>query len=192
MNIGLTGGDGLRAKLEEIKQKVGDGELLRLGFLENATYPDGTPVAYIASINEYGATFTHPGGTKYITDAVVKGRFVGSRFVGSDFAGEHQVTGPHEITIPARPFFRHMIAEKSPGWGAKMAKALKAADCNVDVAFARMGEGIKGQLQESIRSFVSPALAKSTIRKKGFDKPLIDSGDMLRAVDYDIKQAGNE
>jgi hypothetical protein len=196
VKIGLSGGDGLRAKLEEIRQKVGTGELLRLGFLENATYPDGTPVAYIAAVNEYGGSFEVEERQQTIYRQVDKnGDFAkGGRFVKaakSNFASEHTVAA-HTVTIPPRPFFRSMIAAKSPGWGASMAKVLKAADCNLDVAFGRMGEGIRGQLQSSIRDFSSPANAPSTIAKKGFNDPLIDSGHMLNSVDYDIQKAAAE
>jgi len=50
-----------------------------------------------------------------------------------------------------------------------------------------MGELIQGELQGSIRDLTSPALAASTVRAKGFDKPLIDSGVMLRSVDFEVK-----
>lgn len=40
-------------KLEEIAKKMGGGSV-STGFLEGATYPDGTPVAFIAFLNEYG------------------------------------------------------------------------------------------------------------------------------------------
>lgn len=52
--IGLSGGVALEAKLAEIAKKVGEGGTLRVGFLEGATYPDGTPVPYVAAIDEYG------------------------------------------------------------------------------------------------------------------------------------------
>src|SRR5690606_4338157 len=57
VKIGLSGGARLKAKLEEIRADVGSGDVLRLGFLEGATYPDGTNVAYAAAINEWGGTF---------------------------------------------------------------------------------------------------------------------------------------
>lgn len=194
MKIGLSGGDGLRAKLEEIKQRVGNGELLRLGFLEGATYPDGTPVADVAARNEWGGTFEVEEREQTIYRQVDKnGDFAkGGRFVkrgASNFATDHIVPA-HTITIPPRPFFRRMIAEKSPGWGASMAKVLKASDCNLGVAFGRMGEGIRGQLQGSIRDFSSPANAPSTVAKKGFNNPLVDTGHMLNSVDYEITEGG--
>lgn len=53
--VTLSGGDKLEQKLAEIARKVSTGGTLRVGFLENATYPDGTPVAQVAAINNFGA-----------------------------------------------------------------------------------------------------------------------------------------
>ena len=45
----------IQRKLNEIAGKLNKSARLRVGFLEGATYPDGTPVAMIAAIHEYGA-----------------------------------------------------------------------------------------------------------------------------------------
>jgi len=58
------------------------------------------------------------------------------------------------------------------------------------VALARMGEGIAGQLRESIQSTNSPPLAESTIEAKGFEKPLIDTGHMWNSVAYEVAAEG--
>ncbi|CCE07593.1 conserved hypothetical protein [Bradyrhizobium sp. STM 3843] len=50
----LKGGDKLEAALREIAQKVSKPGTLRVGFLEGATYPDGTSVALVAASNEFG------------------------------------------------------------------------------------------------------------------------------------------
>jgi hypothetical protein len=89
--------------------------------------------------------------------------------------------------VPPRPFFRNMVAAKSDEWPETIAAALKANDYDAQKALALAGEGIKGQLEQSIVDLTSPPLAASTIARKGFDKPLIEHGDMLRAVDYEIK-----
>jgi hypothetical protein len=52
----FSGGDVLEAKLKEMAERVSRKASLNVGFLEGATYPDGTPVAQIAAINEFGAT----------------------------------------------------------------------------------------------------------------------------------------
>ncbi len=49
----LQGADGVSKALEEIARKMGGGEVA-VGFMEGATYPDGTPVAAVAFWNEYG------------------------------------------------------------------------------------------------------------------------------------------
>ncbi|MFY2034873.1 hypothetical protein ACOTDT_17155 [Achromobacter xylosoxidans] len=122
--VGLKGGDALMRRLKEMADKVGDGGTLRTGFLENATYPDGTPVAYVAAIQEFGSP---------------------------------------EKGIPPRSFFRTMIAAKKKDWPRALGALAKNNDYDIDKALGQMGEGIKGQLQESIREVDGPALSKVTL-----------------------------
>jgi hypothetical protein len=51
----IRGGDIVAGKLQEMTHGFRQKELLRVGFLESAKYPDGKSVAMVASINEYGA-----------------------------------------------------------------------------------------------------------------------------------------
>lgn len=88
--------------------------------------------------------------------------------------------------IPPRPFFSNMIRDKSPGWGPSLGRILKANNYDADTALDLMGEGIKGQLQQSIVDTNEPPLAESTIAAKGFEKPLIDTGHMFNSVDYEV------
>lgn len=50
----LKGGDALRRRLENIAKRLDGKQEVRVGFLEGATYPDGTPVATVAAANEFG------------------------------------------------------------------------------------------------------------------------------------------
>ena len=188
--IGMTGGDGLKRRLEEIRKGLGQGEELRLGFLEGSTYPDGTSTAYVAAIQEFGATIkVEAHQTTIFRKIDASGDFAkGGRFVKqklSNFATTHDVPA-HTVTIPARPYFRHMIEAKSAGWGAAMAKNLKATDYDGNATLARMGEGIKGQLQQSIRDFDEVPLARSTIARKGNDKQLIETGHLVNSADFEV------
>lgn len=88
---------------------------------------------------------------------------------------------------PPRPYFRRMVAEKSPEWASDLVKIAVATNYDAETLLPLMGEHIKGQLQESIREFTDPPLSPHTIKKKGFDKPLIDTSHMLNSVDYDIE-----
>lgn len=148
MGVSFSGG-GLAGKyLADLAEKVEKASLVRVGFLEGATYEDGTSVPLVASANEYG----DPARNQ-----------------------------------PPRPYFRNMIAAKSPEWGKDLGKIMKMTQMDSEHALQLMGQRIKDQLQESIRSLESPPLAPSTIAKKGFSKPLIETGHMLNSVDYEVK-----
>ena len=149
MAVGIKGGSKLKRRLEELAENLRRTGQVRVGFLENATYPDGTLVAQVAAQNEFGAVLNH-------------------------------------ATIPSRPFFRNMIAKYSTDWPAEIAILIVKNEYDSDITMLQMGERIAGQLRQSIIDLVEPPLAPSTIARKGFDKPLIDTGHMLNSVDYEL------
>lgn len=141
---GLSGGSAMQAHLASIAKRIQDAGILRVGFLEGATYSDGTSVPEVAAKNEYGA----------------KG-------------------------VPMRPYFRTMIKNKKANWAVSIGQVLANNNYDIDATWQLMGEGIKGQLQTSIRDWTTPQNSQKTIDRKGFNKPLVDSGHMLQSVDYD-------
>lgn len=141
----LTGGDRLERQLEQIATRVARPATLRVGFLENATYPDGTKVAMVAALLNFGIT---------------NGK--------------------------AWPFFTKMIEEKAPNWGVQLADLLKRNDYDVEKALNLMGLGIAGQLRQAIVEMNEPKLEPSTIKAKGFEKPLVDTGHMLNSIDHEV------
>lgn len=88
--------------------------------------------------------------------------------------------------VPERPFFRTMIADKSPQWGESMAYLAKAHNYDARKILSNMGLGIQAQLRGSIREWSDPPNAHRTIDIKGFNNPLIDEGIMLRSVSYEV------
>ncbi len=93
---------------------------------------------------------------------------------------------------PPRPFFRNMVRDKKTTWGPEIASNLKATNYDGMATMRRVGEDVRAQLQQSIRDLTSPPLAPSTIKRKGFDKPLIGGGPtgghMLNSADYEVKE----
>ena len=146
----LRGGAKLDAYLADTAERVSNPGTLRVGFLEGATYPDGTSVAMVAAIQNFGAP--------------AKG-------------------------IPPRPFFSNMIAAKSPGWADALGNLLRNNGMDARKALQMAGEGIAGQLRQSIVDTNAPPLAASTVARKGFDTPLVDTGHMLASVDYEVVDA---
>ena len=55
MEIGLKGGEKLKAHLDGLARKLQEGASVNVGFLEGATYPDGTSVPMVAAIQNFGA-----------------------------------------------------------------------------------------------------------------------------------------
>lgn len=89
---------------------------------------------------------------------------------------------------PARPFFRNYIAQHSDEWPEALAAALKLSNYDTKQAFAIVGTVIKDGIVKSIVDTNSPALSPVTIKRKGFAKPLIDTGVMQRSVDYVVER----
>lgn len=187
----ILGGDKLRNYLDDLVSHLGQPAEARIGFLEDARYPDGTSVAYIAAINEFGGEWWVPERdvTVYRKINERTGDFLkGGRFVKkakSNFATTHKAKG-HMHRQPPRPFFRRMIADKKDGWGPQLGKLLKRDDYNAVKSLWQMAAKIEGDLQSSIKNFVDPALARSTVRKKGFEKPLIDKGIMWQSTGHEV------
>lgn len=184
---GMAGGDKLMAHLDRILERVKSAQAVRVGFLEGSTYPDGTSIPMVAAVQEFGGSMKIPARTQEL-NFKVNANTGESRFARADKANFAQTVSipEHIVTVPARPFFRNMIDTKAPGWGGKVAKVLKATDYDAKATLDTMGELIQGQLQGSIRDLTSPPLAASTVRAKGFAKPLIDTGTMLRSVDHEV------
>lgn len=126
----VKGGKKFASALARLAVRLGgaDKRTLRVGFLEGATYPDGTSVPMVAAIQEFGAP---------------------------------------RANIPPRPYFRPMIASKRQGWPAAIAENLRDTDYDTDATLGRVGEGIKGQLQEAIIDTNSPSLSPVTVMLRG-------------------------
>lgn len=160
----------LKSKLADIAAKAGNGHVL-VGFMGGATYPNGTPVASVAFWNEFGTKGRAPKGIAPHAEAVAEGE-----------RREPQLRGGS----PPRPFFRNMIAAKSPEWADHLKQAFAAANGDGARALGLMGEEIQGDVEQSINELTVPPLAPSTIRRKGFAKPLIDTSLMVKSVTYKV------
>lgn len=178
----------LSSKLRGIADKLGSGKVLKVGFLNNETYPDGTSLPYVAAIQEFGATVSIPAHSKEMYFNQNRDGSVGNKFVKrskSNFAQTASV-GAYTVFIPPRPFMRNAIDKNGSEWGDVFKKAIKQTG-SIDQALVILGEKVKESIQDSIRTFADPPNAKSTIKKKGFDAPLRDTGTLLQHVAYEVK-----
>ena len=186
--VHITGGAKMEAFLKELQAKLSGKEMLKVGFMEDSNYPDdGEHVAYIASINEFGATAQIPAHDVTITrdinlktgDFNKKGKFV--RAEKGNFQTTHHVDA-YEVTIPPRPFFRRMVFVGTDHWGKDLAGIIKSQNYDAKKSLELLGEQMTGELRASIIANVYAPLAASTVRAKGHASQLVDSGNMLRSV----------
>ncbi len=193
----MSGGERLQEVLRQYASSLasaGTSPEVRVGFLEGATYPDGTSVAAIAAQNEFGGTINRAPGTVTVyrkvaasgTHFLRNGRFVKRK--EANFSSTH-AHGAYSITIPPRPFFRNMIKQNARDWPKAIADQLKLTKLNARITLERMGALISGQLRQSIHDTNTPPNAPSTIARKGSAKPLVDTGYMLQSIDYEVSGA---
>ena len=119
---------------------------VRVGVLENATYPDGTPVAMVAFWNEYGTR-----------------------------------------TSPVRAFFRTTVSEQKKNWVLSVQNLMKMHNDPKQV-MGLIGVHMQEQIVQSINTWSDPPNSAYTIAKKGFDKPLVEHGIMLRSISYEVSE----
>ena len=169
----VKGGDKLLARLKEMGAALSKASSVDVGFLPGKTYPDGTLVALVAAMNEFGHTIMPAGSTKLGVEARAKLRT------------EQQEKG---AVVPPRPFFRGMIAKESGHWGRDIATLLKQNDYDTHATLTQMGKLVQEELQQSINDFVGAPLKASTIARKGFDKQLVDTAVMLNSVEFKVKE----
>lgn len=147
---------------------------VKAGFFKTATEADGTPVASIAAVQEFGA--------------VVRGR-----------AG-------HTIVIPPRPFLRQTVATHRSAWVRLLAQELKtslrtpnrAGDAQHALqtlvqrlstpkqALTTVGKAMQTDITQTIHQTHTPPNAPATIRHKGFDKPLVETGTLQNSVTFQV------
>ena len=122
--------------------------------------------------------------------------------------------GAPSAGIPPRPFFNKFIADNSDEWGAQLARLLQGSNFDVEKSLNIMGMGMVGQLQTAIIETNEPPLSPVTLLLRsrfptgdyeasdvwqafadvaagetgsgGSSKPLVWSGTMLNAVNYEV------
>lgn len=117
-----------------------------------------------------GSAGAHDGGTSIVDVAVF-----------NEFGTE---------TAPARPFMRRTADEnedKVRGHARALVRGVMSGLIRPDQVLDRLGLWYQARVRETIRNAFRWAApnAPSTIRRKGSSKPLIDTGRMLGAVNYE-------
>lgn len=180
----VQGGAALKRHLNTIISQLGVSSYVKVGFIESDTYPENQKQADRDGLSIRGKNKAR----RRARNLIAKGSngaplYVAQVAFWSEF-GTKRKNG--KTATPARPFFRTMVASKSPRWGIGLGVALRQTNYNAKKALEIMGAKITGDLRESISKWRTPGNAKRTIREKGFDKPLINTAVMERAPTYEV------
>ena len=93
---------------------------------------------------------------------------------------------------PARPFMKQSFENHEDELRAacERVNATITSGGSVEQALNALGVAVKGLIQTEIVDGDFAENAPSTIKKKGSDRPLIDTGTMRQSVNYVIKRRG--
>lgn len=175
---------------------------IQAGWFENTRYDADTPIAGIAATQNYGAEISNPGGQPYyINSSTGLAVFVSkTSLFGQHLIAKGQVTKPHTITIPPRPFMDNAKKriQGEEGKEILMQELLRVFEGRqtMQQAASRLKEWLKNIIQEEITKLQSPPLKSSTVRNREkryvsnaknqdpvtMAKPLVDTGLMLETV----------
>ena len=146
----------------------------------------------IAAAHEFGAEIDHPGGTSYgyKTEKDAQAGRVQFLKKGEGYMVLGQ-TQPHKIVIPERSFIRSTVDENEEKY-FRSAKTImgRIIDGQLDKfqALSLLGQLVEGDIKSQIINLDSPANSAATIRKKGSDNPLVDSGLMGGSIRYAVSE----
>jgi hypothetical protein len=160
VKLEFKGGDKMARILRQLDKRINSARGVKVGFLSNAEYPETYK-------NRLEHRISEKRGLRFVAQAAFLNEFGTKK-------------------TPSRPFFRTMIAECSPRWGDSMAYLVKVHKYDAKAVFVNMGQGIQGQLKQSIKNWSEPPNAPFTVEQKGFNKPLTDEGIMANSVDYEV------
>ena len=110
--------------------------------------------------------------------------------------------GPHEgetVDVPARPFIKAPVENYGKEIIERVFETTELSKEGLDLAYNRVGNWLKSKIQEYIENV---ELAKSlnptangdggnswrTIETKGFDHPLMDKGNLLSSIKYEVSK----
>ena len=182
-NVTFSGGE----KIQALFKNAGKGGVksVDVGVFAGSKYQDGTPVALVATVNEFGGDINHPGGTPYKI-----GKGGKAVFVKKGTPGIIGTTKPHKIKIPERPAFRN--ANKS-----NEDSLIKIIKSNVDpetmvidpVTAGKVGVAHESAVKKSIVDLKDPPNAASTLKAKAPKaNPLVNTGMLARSVTHEVNK----
>ena len=141
----------------------------------NVGYIEGGEMAWLAAIHEYGCRIkVTPKMRAYLHRQ-----------------GLHLKKSTTEIVIPERSFLRAGFDEHSAGVIKKtdpLIADVLGGTMSVEKFCDTVGLLLKSKIQDYAVDLRNPANHPFTVKQKGSSNPLVDSGDMIGALSYEVEK----
>lgn len=185
---------------------------VKVGLLANSgggeQVSDDLDMAGLGLVHEFGANINHPGGTPYFINEFGMATFVKKdSFYGQLLINRGQVTKPHQINIPARPWLsfpitrnggadlRKKFAQETGGYNGQFVdELLEVAENPKEIALEiakSLGIAALEQIKEAFETEGFGEWqpnAPQTIAQKGSASPLIDTGRLRKSVTFEVEE----
>lgn len=160
----------IKIKLDDLdmyKELMKQSAEVKVGYFDDKVY-EGVDEPFYANVAKPNSkTVKNPMGTprKFGKSKTKTAREVATF---NEYGGGH---------TPPRPFIRYTQQKYTKNWVGFVQDDLPVS-MDAKETFTYLGKMIKGHLSDTVKGWTSPPNAPSTIKKKGFDNPLVDSGNM--------------
>lgn len=188
IELDIKGFQELQDELAKELSALKSNKVVTIGIHEEAGNVESGDItmAGLGATHEFGADIKHPGGTSYGYASKAAADRDEVRFLKKS-AGymELGVTQPHDINIPARPWLEPGVASATPEVLATIQDGMDEGK-SMDQILEAVGVVAVGAVKVYMTELKTPPNAASTIRKKGSNNPLIDSGAMRQSVTHKV------
>jgi hypothetical protein len=177
--VTITGGSKLEERLQEIAKKLSKPATLRVGFLEGATEPDGTSIPMIAAIQEFGAPKAGIPPRPFFRNMIAAKSSEWPEAIGALLeANDYDVEKVLKLVGAGikGQLQQSIIETNSPALSDVTLMLRKMRSDNPDLV-------VTGKTVGEAAARVAAGESVGGVSTK----PLVDSGNLLNAVDFDVK-----
>lgn len=109
----------------------------------------------------------------------------------AELAAIHEYGAP-KAGIPARSFIRRTFAESEGAealraFMVRTARGLIQEKLEVNQALNQLGAFAQNLIKKRIKEHIPPPLKPATIKRKGSSTPLVDTGQLINSITWEVK-----
>ena len=141
-------------------------------------------------IEKLEGKITELKGLSVVVGVTAKSNARSDELTNADLAMIHEFGSPVH-NIPERSFLRKPLINNAETVASLAKNAIGkfiAGEISAAEALGVIGEEAKGISKEAVANGISPALKPATIKRKKSSKPLIDTGQLLNSITYEVRK----